>query len=214
LVVDEPMRAELVRRSVQGDADALQRLIVHYHGMLHAQVEKRLSAKLRRHVDAEDVLQHTYIAAFKSIKDQTFDGPGGFYKWIERIAVEKQQTIERDLRRQKRDVGRDWHADSARLPPMGSASYATLLSLLPASADSPSQHIAAREASAAVVSSLARLTDEQRDVIRMRFLEDLPVSEIAAVMGKSEPAIYMLCARGLKALSGFLGTIVPPSGRA
>jgi RNA polymerase sigma-70 factor (ECF subfamily) len=208
------MRADLVRRAVQGDADALQRLIVHYHGVLHAQVEKRISAKLRRHFDADDVLQHAYIAAFQSIKGQAVDGPGGFYKWIERITLERLATTERDLRRKKRDIGRDWHADSARPAALGRASYATLLNMLPTPGDSPSRYIAAREASAAVVSSLARLTDEQRDVVRMRFLEDRPVAEIAAIMSKSEPAIYMLCARGLKALSGFLGSIAPPSGGA
>ena len=207
--MDELKRAELVRRAVQGDEDALQQLIVHYHGILHALVEKKLSSKLRRHVDADDVLQHVYIAAFRSIKDQTFDGPAGFYKWLERIAMERQQTIERDMRRQKRDIGRNWHADSAGGDRLSPTSYHQLLDVLRASGDSPSRLVARQEASAAVISSLARLTDEQRQVICMRFLEDLPVSEIAATMEKTEPAIYMLCARGLKSLGDFLGSIMP-----
>jgi RNA polymerase sigma-70 factor, ECF subfamily len=211
--VEELERAELVRRAVQGDADALQRLIVHYHGLLFTQVEKRMSTRVRRHVDADDVLQHAYIAAFRSIKDQTFDGPAGFYKWLERLAIERQQSIERDLRRKKRDIGRDRHPDTAVNRPPGSTSYAPLLNILAAPGDTPSRYAAECEASAAVLSSLARLTDEQRDVVRMRFLEDLPIPEIAAAIGKSEPAVYMLCARGLKALAAFLGSIAPNSSK-
>jgi RNA polymerase sigma-70 factor, ECF subfamily len=207
--MNESDRTALVRRAVQGDGDALQWLIVHYHGVLYAQVDKRLSAKVRRQIDADDVLQHAYIAAFRTIQDQTFDGPAGFYKWLERIAIERQQDIERGMRRKKRDIGRDWHANSAGGARLSPTSYHALLNVLETSGDTPSRYAARREASAAVVSSLARLTDEQRDVIHMRFLEDLPIPAIAAAMGKSEAAIYMLCARGLKSLSVFLGAILP-----
>ena len=53
---------------------------------------------------------------------------------------------------------------------------------------------------AAVLSSLARLTEDQRDVVRLRFLEGKPVAEIAIRLGKTEAAVHMLSHRGLKAL--------------
>lgn len=204
--MNEAERAESVRQAVQGDADALQRLIVYYHAASRQFIERKMAVVLRRHVDPDDVLQQAYIAAFQSIKGQDFSGPGGFYKWIERIALEKLKTAARRLRRKKRDIGRERHADSAR-GALASTSYQPLLTVLAASGDTPSRQLAVREASAAVISSLARLTDDQRMVIRMRFLEDRSPAEIAAALGKSEAAVYMLCARGLKALAGFLGSI-------
>jgi len=65
---------------------------------------------------------------------------------------------------------------------------------------SPSRELAKAEVSAALTSSLARLTDDQREVVRLRFLEGWAVDEVASRLDKSEAAIHMLCHRGLKDL--------------
>ena len=57
------------------------------------------------------------------------------------------------------------------------------------------------------MSSLARLPEEQREVLRLRFLRDVPFEEIAAGLGKSVDATYMICHRGLKTLRGLLVSI-------
>jgi RNA polymerase sigma-70 factor (subfamily 1) len=204
----EAERKELLRQATGGDRDALQRLIVYYHDALRARVAARLGAKFRRHIDPEDVLQEAYAAAYTDIAGVSFDGPAGFYKWLERVALDRLAGVQRDLQRKKRDILRTVHADTARRR-AGDArtSYDGLLGSLRASIDTPSRQLAAREASAAVISSLARLTGDQRTVIRMRFIEDRPPAEIAAAVGKTEAAVYMLCARGLKALAGVLGPI-------
>jgi RNA polymerase sigma-70 factor (subfamily 1) len=206
--VDETERAALARQAVNGDGDALQRLIVHYHGPLYGTVEGRLDKSLRRHIDPDDILQQAYVKAFKSIRECTFDGPGGFYKWLERIALDRLRNAGRDLRAKKRDVRRNLSGS-----PAGTASYPDLVERLTSAGTSPSGHLARREAAAAVISSLARLTDAQRDVVRMRFLEDRPVAEIAATLGKSEEAVYRLCSRGLDALQKMLGTITRYLGK-
>ena len=41
--MNEAERAELVRRAVQGDADALQRLIVYYHAALRRFIERKMA---------------------------------------------------------------------------------------------------------------------------------------------------------------------------
>jgi len=46
------------------------------------------------------------------------------------------------------------------------------------------------------MTSLACLPDEQRAVVRLRFLEGVPVAEIAERLGKTEAAVYALCDRG------------------
>lgn len=200
--MDEKERAEQVRRAAQGDGDALQRLIVHYQGLLLGVIEKRMEEALRRHVDAEDILQQAYISVFKSIKGCSFDGPGGFYKWLERIALDRLKKTERDLRRQKRDIGRQ-----VAEPPSRGSSVAAWVDRISSHGPSPSRHLAGKEASAALLSSLARLTDDQRAVVRLRFLEDRPVSEVAAALGKSEAAVYTLCARAMRKLEELLVSI-------
>ena len=201
-MTNESERYEWIQQAVTGNADALQRLIVHYHGPLYGTIEGRMVAALRRQVDPEDILQQAYVNAFKSIGNCSFDGVGGFYAWLERIAVDRLKNTERNLRRLKRDIGRQLTRSAA-----GATSYPGLMARLTSPGATPSRSLAKREASAAMLSSMARLTDEQRAVVRMRFLEDRPVAEIAAELGKTEAAVHMLSYRGLKTLRELMGSI-------
>ena len=49
--------------------------------------------------------------------------------------------------------------------------------------------------------ALGKLTPEQRDVIILRFISDLPISQVAQALNKNESAIKALQRRGLRALS-------------
>lgn len=200
--MDEAERAAQVRLAAKGDADALQRLIVCYHAPLRRLIEGDIDKRFRRHVDPDDVLQEAYIAAFKGAGDCHFDGPGAFYRWLEAIVRSRLKNQLRALKQQKRDV----HREVFRRPGT-SASYSDLIDRLPSPQSTPSQQVSREEAAAAMLSCLARLTDDQRRAIKMRFLEGRPVSEIASSLGKSEPAVHMLFHRGLKALRELMGSI-------
>ena len=52
--------------------------------------------------------------------------------------------------------------------------------------------------------ALARLNEDQRDVIVMRFVVGLPIAEVARALHKSEDAVKGLQRRGLSALRGSL----------
>lgn len=58
----------------------------------------------------------------------------------------------------------------------------------------------------ALIEALGRLTDEQRDVIVLRYVADLPVRDVAKVVGKRTGAVKMLQARGLEDLRRTLAT--------
>ncbi|MBN2560166.1 MAG: sigma-70 family RNA polymerase sigma factor [Phycisphaerae bacterium] len=200
--MDEKERTEHVRRAVEGDGDALQRLIVEYHGSLRGTIAGRMDAALRRHVSPNDILQQAYAAAFKSVRRCSFESPGAFYKWLEKIALDQLYNTGRDLMRGRRDIRRNLSRS-----PGGRTPASDLVKRLPSPLSTPSRHLARREASAAAISSLARLTDDQREVVQMRFLENRSVAEIAAELGKSEGAVHMLIKRALDKLAELLGSI-------
>ena len=208
-MVGEVERHGLAQQAAAGDSDALQRLIVHYHGPLCSTIEGRMDKAIRRHLDPEDILQQAYVKAFQGIEGRAFDSPGSFYKWLERIALDRLRNAGRDLRRRKRDIDRNLTRS-----PGAATSCPDLVARLTTPGTTPSRHLAKREASAVVISSLARLTDDQRAVLRMRFLEDRPVGEIAAELGKSDAAIYMLCSRGLESLQKLLISMTRFLGKA
>jgi len=57
---------------------------------------------------------------------------------------------------------------------------------------------------AELLSALATLTDEQREVVVLRFVADLPLKDVAKIIGKRLGAVKMLQARGLAALASEL----------
>ena len=225
----EAERSHQVARAADGDADALQRLLVEYHDALHRLVDGAIDSSLRRRIEPEDVLQDAYVAAFRALKPAArrsdadegactssdrgvagaanenpgavtperprFDGAAHFYKWLERIVLNKVREVARGARRQKRNIAREVAARSQT-----TTSYPELLQRITGTGTTPSRAATRRESIGALLTSLARLSDEQRAAVRLRFLEDVSVAEIAARLGKTETAVYTLCARGLKAL--------------
>jgi RNA polymerase sigma-70 factor (ECF subfamily) len=80
---------------------------------------------------------------------------------------------------------------------------------LSASVDPPSPHDAGEavwEATAieAAIALLCRLKPDQAEVVALRVIAGLTVAETAAVIGKSEGAVRVLCHRGLRALERHL----------
>lgn len=55
-----------------------------------------------------------------------------------------------------------------------------------------------------LVEALGRLTPEQREVVVLRYVADLPIAAVAAVTGRRQGAVKMLQARGLAALAEVL----------
>ena len=200
--MNEPERIAQLELATKGDGDALQRLIIHYHPQLRTALDGLMDRGVRSFVDPDDVLQEAYASAYQTIARCRFDGPGGFYKWLERIALNKLKDQQRAAGRQKRDRAREIR-DSAET----GASYPDLVYRLASPDSTPSRQIARGEAVAAVVSSVARLTEDQRRVVRLRFLEGRSVAEVAAHLGKTESAVHMLCHRGLKSLRGLMVSI-------
>jgi RNA polymerase sigma-70 factor (ECF subfamily) len=58
--------------------------------------------------------------------------------------------------------------------------------------------------------ALARLTDEQRQAVELRFLQGMSVAETAAAMGRSEEAVKKLQARALVNLRRHLTPAAAP----
>jgi RNA polymerase sigma-70 factor (ECF subfamily) len=67
--------------------------------------------------------------------------------------------------------------------------------------DGPVKHVMAVEQHEALAQAMAMLTDEQRDVVLMRFMEGLNIKDVADALNKTPGAIKGLQFRALKTLS-------------
>ncbi|MFH1747225.1 MAG: RNA polymerase sigma factor [Planctomycetota bacterium] len=194
---------KLVEAAAHGDREALQCLIVHYHNRLRRRLKTVLGMSGPGRIDPDDVLQQTYIAAFQAIEQCRFDSPAKLHKWLERIALNELRNQHRDLRRKKRDIARE----VVTTPAAGTASYPDLMQRLTATQTTPSRRLARSETLAGMMTCLARLSPDQRAVIRLRFLEGRSVVETAMCMQRSENAVHALCYRALKELRRLLGSL-------
>ncbi len=223
--VTEAERAGVIQRVNCGDFDALQALIIEYHDVLAQFAERGLPVQLRARVAPDDVVQDAYVAVFRAFRAgggypvagdgvpehdgstgeerasrrPTFESPAQFFAWLRAIAESKLQDVIRAAGRSKRAASRE-----AVAAQQASGSYPDLLARLSATGTTPSRAVSRSESVARLMTCMARLTDAQRDVIRLRILEGVSASEAARRLDRSEDAVHALCYRALAALRSLL----------
>jgi len=79
---------------------------------------------------------------------------------------------------------------------------------VPTAEPGPEQTVIAAETAAQVRAAVARLTPSQQEVIRLRYFDEVPVAQVAAVTGRTAAAVKALAHRGVAALHAELAT--PP----
>lgn len=195
-----PNELDLLRRASTGDHLALERLLVPYQSRLLARIDRRIPAAMRGVVSGEDVLQEAYVDIFRCIRGFNPQDAKRFHRWLITIVDNRLIDFVRAQQAAKRGGGR-----VAVGLDQGTSSVAPLVAQLHATSHTPSRDAARADAEAAVHLALAGLKPEYREVLRARFLEGLPVSEIAVRMNRTENAVHKLCRRGLETLRGTLG---------
>jgi RNA polymerase sigma-70 factor (ECF subfamily) len=193
---------ELIGKAVAGDRIALQELLFLHFTQLQHQISPKLPGALRHVLSVEDVLQETFLQAYRDIEQ--FDVASGvsFLSWLRAIADHRLADTVKGLNRQKRGGGR-----RRAVPAVGprSSSIADLLETLPDTACTPSRLAAHREAATAVQVAIGALPDGQREAVRLRFLDGKSLPETAAAMGRTPSAVRSLIHRAKLQLSQALG---------
>ena len=189
----EPQFAELLERARLGDRDAVGELLDGYRPWLRLLAKRQIGRRLEKRLDASDVIQQTCLSAVAKI--DLFNGhtEAEFVAWLRRIHECNLQNVVRDnVLRQKRAVSREASINDSRT--------AGLINELPILQSSPSQRVLQDERAVLLVRTLERLSEEQRDAIRLRYLEGLPVATIADEMTRSVHSVAGLIRRGLERL--------------
>lgn len=173
--------AEGVRR---GDPDAVGTVYVHLADRLLGY----LIARVRDRAAAEDLLAATFVELLR--KGTTIrGGPAAIKVWLFRAAYFNAMDHLRKLQRRGEDLLDD-------------------LSELEIEDTSPGPEEAAEVAEDVLVvrTALKHLSDDQRQVILLRYLGDLSAPETAHVLGKTEGAVRSLQHRAERALARILAS--------
>jgi RNA polymerase sigma-70 factor, ECF subfamily len=188
-------KEELSAQASGGDKLALQRLLLAEYDRLAARIQRKLGSAGQ--IAVEDVVQDSFLRAFRQIERFKPSGPDSFYRWLATIAEHRLTDLLRSPGHRK-DVKGGAGSLTDSLP--------ALLERLCQHNHTPTRSIARREAIAALQAGLAALPSDQRLAVKMRYLEALPVVEVAERLDKPPHAIHMLCYRGLRKLKAWLGS--------
>ena len=181
----------LIASVLGGRKDEFQHLVTRYEAALLRVARSRMG----RADWAEDVVQETFLCAFKSL--HTYDSRYSFRTWLWTILLNQ---CRRQLKRFSRGVFvGTWEHLSAN------TSRRAMLAEHLKSNDSPATHLLAKERSELLNALLAKLPEAQADALRLRFFGDLKFREIAETMGCSLSTAKNRVRWGLTKMAEFLG---------
>jgi RNA polymerase sigma-70 factor (ECF subfamily) len=160
----------------------------------------QLSPRLQAKLDASDIVQQTILEAHRC-RDQ-FRGHSEAERlaWLRVILAHVLAAAGRRFSAEARDLARE-HALEADLE----RSSSRLEYLLAADQTSPSGRAVNGEELLRLAHAMNRLPDDQRRVVELHHLKGLSVTEVAAQMERTRPAIAGLLFRGLNKLRELLG---------
>ncbi len=160
--------------AAKADPAAFGRLYDRHVGRIYNYVYHHVGNR----ADAEDLTAVVFQKAFEAIGRYRWQGVP-FSDWLYRIAF---NVVAGHFRRRRAEV------------PLPEAE------LVPAEGPSPEEAAEAGEERVLITALLRRLPLSQQEALVLRYAQDLGISEIARVMGRSEGAIKQLIHRGLQTL--------------
>ena len=170
---------KLLRKARTGNQSARDDLLDRHRDRLKRMVAVHLDERLDPRTDPSDVVQETMLVANGRLEQYLRDEPIPFYPWLRSIAWDQVQIHHRKhLTAQKRSVNREEPFDF-HIPERSSFQLARLLV---DQQQSPPSELMRKEERERVKLALDRLAPSERQVLVLRFLEQLSVDEAASVL--------------------------------
>lgn len=190
---------DLLDRAGRGDARARDELFAQHRDRLRRLIAVRLNRRLSARLDPSDLVQDVLAEAHRQLAGYLRERPLPFYPWLRQIAWRRLIDIHRKhVLAGRRSVRRE------AAPALPDESVAELADLLVGSRSTPSQQLMREELRARVRTALLELGERGREVLVMRYLEQLAMAEIAAVLGVGEGAVKVRHLRALRRLHAAL----------
>jgi RNA polymerase sigma-70 factor (ECF subfamily) len=205
MTTDPPDTDDLLRRIGDGDRHARGQLLKRHQKKLRRLIALRLDPRLAARLDPSDIVQESLAEADRRLDRYVRERPLPFYPWLRQLALERLVAQRRrHLRAGRRSVLRE-EAEPLRLP---DHSADELAEQLLAGGDSPSAGLHREELRERVRAALEALPEPEREVLVLRYLEQMSAAEVAAVLAITEAAAKK---RALRALRRLRSALTPPT---
>lgn len=178
----------LLKRFNRGDSQAFSLLFQKYRRRLSVLIHYKLNPEKRHIVDVDDILQETFLTAFRDMSTFEYRSPGSFMSWLSRIAdhvIIDHARYESRQKRQAKDIVRFRSASNPDGPE-------------PVDSTTPSRILTQQQAVQRLRDRLDQLPDNYRTVILLAKVEGLSTKEIAERLGQSRQAVSLLLHRAIR----------------
>lgn len=182
-----------LRSAKSGDTAALEELLAAFRPRVRRIAQDSLSLVLTRRCDESDLAQLTLLTAATALSAFRGETEGEFTAWLQAILRQHVATMHRlHVQAERRSVNREQPSDTDAFP-MPSSIQGT-----------PSRLLLHKERRQEIDDALEHLPWEQREAVRLRFLDEWSTGQIAEFLGKTERAVAGLIRRGISQLKGTL----------
>jgi RNA polymerase sigma-70 factor (ECF subfamily) len=178
--------SDLLRLAKQGDLRARDQLLARYLPRLKRWASGRLPMYARSLLDTSDLVQETLIRVLEGLDRIEVRGPGGFQAYVRQAVLNR---IRDQVRHAARRPGPDGVPET-----------------LPDASPSPLEHAIGADVLARYERGLARLDEDDRQLLHLRIELDFDYQEIATMTGRpSRDAVRMAVQRALGRLAEEMG---------
>jgi RNA polymerase sigma-70 factor (ECF subfamily) len=156
-----------------GDSEEFSRIVEAYSSKIY-----RLATKmLNQQQDAEDVLQETFLKAYRGIK--SFDGRSKISTWLFRIATNEALMIIRRKHPEVVSIDEPLETEDGEKEPVQIVDWCCL----------PEEELLSEETKERLDAGVQKLPERLRVVFILRDINDLTTHETAEILGLSDTAV-------------------------
>ena len=199
--MDEDELTPILQRAAAGDSEALHLLMERFRKPLSRMVERRMEQRMKSRVDASDVVQDSYLEAWKHLGEYMANPVLPFVVWLRQIV--SQQTVaayRTHVVAQMRSTHQETSLDRAAAPDESQI----LADQLAGTVDSPSDNAMREERRAILAETLNAMEPDEREILTLRHFDGFNSVESAEMLGISAAAASKRYIRAIKRLQGLL----------
>lgn len=182
-------------------AEELVRFIESERPNLLGYIDKNLGPVLRKKIEPDDIYQELCLAALAAPEQFNVPGRDPFKRLCQ---IAEQRIIEshrRFIAAHKRGAERERSIDQALAAGQGAFIDLLVVSMTPAS-----QAFSKNQKEFQLMQAMEALTAEQREAVRLRFVDGWATKDIAEKLGKTDGAIRELLSRTVSQLQTLVNT--------
>lgn len=192
---------ECLARAATGDPYAREQLLELHRDRLKRMVALRLDWRIRKRVDPSDIIQEALIQANHKLDEYLRERPIPFYPWLRQLAWDQLVTAyRRHVYALRRSANREDY-----IPDLSDESVAELATSLCDLSEEPFRKLMRAEAQDRLRDAIGQLAEQDREILVLRYLEQLSTADTAAVLNLGLSAVKMRHLRAIERLRERLG---------